>query len=101
MPDNEKQKLDRQFGRLEKQLPDSAGRFLKWLRKPASRWVRIPAAIVLVAGGFLGFLPVLGFWMLPLAFLLLAQDLPFLRKPTNRALLWLERTWVKFKRKRL
>jgi hypothetical protein len=54
-------------------------------------------AIVLICGGLFGFLPVLGLWMLPLGFLLLAQDLRFLRRPTGWALVWLERRWVRWK----
>ena len=38
-----------------------------------------------------------GFWMVPLGVLLLAQDIPFLRRPILRALLWLERKWIKWK----
>ena len=83
MADRDKEKLDRQFGRFESRLPDSISRFIRWLREASSRWVRIPLAIVLICGGLFGFLPVLGLWMLPLGFLLLAEDLPFLRKPTR------------------
>jgi hypothetical protein len=37
-------------------------------------------ARALVFGGFLGFLPVLGFWMIPLGLLVLSQDLPAVRR---------------------
>jgi len=40
--------------------------------------------IVLMTAGVFGFLPVLGFWMLPLGLALLAMDLPFLRRPLAR-----------------
>ena len=43
--------------------------------------------------GVVGFLPILGFWMLPLGALLLAEDLPFLRKPTLRALGAVQQWW--------
>jgi hypothetical protein len=46
----------------------------------------MPLAIMLMAGGFVGFLPVLGFWMLPLGLALLALDLPFMRGPMARLL---------------
>lgn len=36
--------------------------------------------ILLVIGGILGFLPVLGFWMIPLGMLVLSIDLPFVRR---------------------
>lgn len=80
--------LDKQFGRLEKLLPDGMRRFIHWLRGPSSRWVRIPVALLLIAGGFVGFLPVLGFWMVPLGLVLIAQDVPFLKGPIARMLAW-------------
>jgi hypothetical protein len=36
--------------------------------------------------GFLGFLPILGFWMVPLGLALIAIDVPFLRGPLAAAL---------------
>jgi hypothetical protein len=56
------------------------------------RWVRIPLGILLIICGLLGFLPILGLWMIPLGALLLAQELPFLRRPTLRFLSWVNRT---------
>ena len=97
MADSDKERLDRQLRRFERRLPDFISRYIRWLRKPSSRWIRIPLAIVFICGGLFGFLPVLGLWMLPLGFLLLAQDVRFLRKPTSRALVCLERCWVKWK----
>tara|TARA_R110002020_G_scaffold23525_7_gene78247 strand:- start:12684 stop:13013 length:330 start_codon:yes stop_codon:yes gene_type:complete len=41
---------------------------------------RIALGAGLVAGGTLGFLPVLGFWMIPLGLLVLSQDLPMVRR---------------------
>jgi hypothetical protein len=67
-------------------LPLRARRVLGWLLRPRSRWVRIPAGLGLIALGLFGFLPVLGFWMIPLGGLLLAEDLPFLRPPMYRLL---------------
>jgi hypothetical protein len=98
--DRDYERLDRQFDRLEEELPDSASGFIRWLREPSSRWVRISAGILLIIGGLLSFLPILGLWMVPLGALLLAQDIPFLRRPVGRALVWLERRWIKWKRRR-
>jgi hypothetical protein len=98
MSDSDQEKLNRQFERLELRLPESMRGFTRWLRKPSSRWVRIPFALLFIAGGLMGFLPVLGLWMLPIGFLLLAQDLPFLRRPTRRALVGVERWWRARKR---
>ena len=44
-------------------------------------------------GGFVGFLPILGFWMAPLGLVLVAQDVPFLRPPMARMLAWIDGKW--------
>jgi hypothetical protein len=75
-------RFKRQFDALERIVPGSKGVF-SGLR--SNRWllVRLPLALVLIVGGVFSFLPVLGIWMLPLGFLLLAVDLPFLRGPIS------------------
>jgi hypothetical protein len=55
---------------------------------PASRVVRIALGIVLVVGGTLGFLPILGFWMVPLGLLVLSVDLPVVRRLRRRVEVW-------------
>jgi hypothetical protein len=92
--------LDTQFERLEKMLPGGMRRLVHWLKGPSSRWVRIPLAILLVAGGFVGFLPILGFWMVPLGLILIAQDIPFLRKPVARLIAWGIDRWERWQRSR-
>ena len=67
---------------------------VRWLRLPSSRLVRVPVSAVLIVGGVFGFLPVLGFWMVPLGVLLVAQDVPFLQPPLAGALGWVERKWI-------
>jgi len=81
----------RRLFRLIDRLPGRFREWTRWLLRPESRWARIPVAILLIGGGFLGMLPVLGFWMLPLGFLLLAEDLPIVRRGAARLLAWLER----------
>jgi hypothetical protein len=93
------ERLDREFDRISRELPETAGQFLRWLRGSSSRWVRVPVGLLLIAGGVVGFLPVLGFWMIPLGALLLAQDAPFLQRPTLRLLTWLARKWTRWKRR--
>jgi hypothetical protein len=78
--------LDDEMARLAERLPPRAARFVRWLRRPESRRYRIPAAIVLIPGGLAGFLPLLGFWMIPLGLVLIAQDVPPLRGPMARLL---------------
>src|SRR5882724_9604545 len=93
--------LDRHFAWFEERLPPGPARFVGWLRKPSSRLVRIPAAILLIVGGIFSFLPVLGLWMLPLGLLLFAQDIPPLQKPMAQGLGWIERKWLERERAKL
>ena len=86
--------LDRHFEWIANRLPEKGARFIRWLRQPSSRWVRIPLAFLLVVGGIFSFLPVLGLWMLPLGLMLIAQDVPFLQRPLANALGWAERKWL-------
>jgi hypothetical protein len=55
---------------------------------PQSRGLRISIGIVLIFGGILGFLPILGFWMIPLGFLVLSQDIPAVRRQRRKISLW-------------
>jgi hypothetical protein len=90
-------RLDRQFDRIGRQVPGSAG-FLRWVRQPHLHVVRIPLAIVLILGGVFSFLPVLGLWMLPLGLAVLAVDVPPLKKPVGDLLVRLQRWIAKLRR---
>jgi hypothetical protein len=92
--------LDRHFAWFETKLPAGPARFVGWLRKPSSRYVRIPIAILLILGGIFSILPVLGLWMLPLGLLLFAQDVPFLQPPMAKLLGWIERKWIERQRRK-
>jgi hypothetical protein len=46
--------------------------------------------VLLTFGGMLGFLPLLGFWMLPIGLVLLADDVPLLRSLRSCILDWIE-----------
>lgn len=92
--------INRRFVRAEGKLPSSIGAALRWLREPSSRWVRIPVGVLFILGGVFSFLPILGIWMLPLGILLLAQDIPVLKEPTARMLVWAERRWTQWRRRR-
>lgn len=97
---NDELRLNQQLDRIEQQLPRWCARSLHWMREPSMIWVRLPLGLLLIVGGIFSFLPILGFWMLPLGILLLAQDIPLLRRPTRRALIWLERRWLRWKKQR-
>ena len=51
---------------------------------PGPSPVRIALGILLVIFGLVGFLPVLGFWMVPLGLLILSIDLPAVRRFRRR-----------------
>ena len=58
---------------------------------PRSRRVRLFLGIALIIGGTLWFLPILGWWMLPLGMLILSEDHPAVRRIRRKATLWLGR----------
>ena len=57
----------------------------------------------LIIGGLLGFLPVLGFWMIPVGLAVLSIDSPAARRLHRRVTvglgLWLNRRWPALARK--
>ena len=54
----------------------------------APRVIRVLVGLLLVIGGVLGFLPVLGFWMVPLGLLVIFFDVPWVRGFWRRGRLW-------------
>jgi len=94
-------KLDRAYDELESEVPDRVARAIRWLRDPKGKWVRLPLGILLVVVNLAGpLVPVLGIEFVPLGLLLIAQDIPPLRKPVANVTLWLERKWVEWRHKR-
>jgi hypothetical protein len=84
-----RRRLDSLIGRLPGRFRAAA----LWLLEPESRWARIPAGALLIVGGLLAVLPVFGLWMLPLGVILIAEDVPILRRGVARALAYAERRW--------
>jgi len=81
--------LDEQVERLAARLPRRLAQFMRWLRKPSSRLVRMPAAIVLILIGLIGIFPIVGLSLIPLGLILVAEDIPFLQPPIARMLAWI------------
>ena len=75
-------------------------RFRAWLeklREPRRRWLRVPIGFALVLAGIVGFLPIVGFWMIPLGLSLLALDFPVAAK-ANRWIMqkiWAAIAWAR------
>ena len=57
------------------------------------RWLRLGIGALFILGGILGFLPILGFWMIPLGLLVLSYDLPTVRRWRRRTEIWWLRRW--------
>ena len=89
--------LDEQLLIFEQKLPPFFAGFVEWVRRPTSRWIRLPLGGLLVLFGIFGFLPILGFWMLPLGLLLLARDVPSLEPPLARVFAWMNRRMPNWK----
>lgn len=64
---------------------------------PRSRWLRLVLGTVLVLGGLVGFLPILGFWMIPLGLLVLSIDVAIVRRWRRKGVVqhtpWLREKW--------
>lgn len=96
--DRGKELLDEAFDELERQMPDRVTKAIRWLRTPQSRWLRLPLGILCIVASFFWFLPVVGIEFLPIGLLLIAQDVPLLRGPAARLMLWLEDRWLALRR---
>jgi hypothetical protein len=70
---------------------------------PGNRLLRVVLGAVLIIGGLLGFLPILGFWMVPLGLIVLSVDSPvvrrFRRNVTVKLGHWLLKRWPEFAKK--
>ena len=64
--------------------------FFSRLKRHPNAWIRRGAGVALIVGGMLGFLPVLGFWMLPLGVAFIALDIPPARRRIDQ---WMERLY--------
>lgn len=64
---------------LRQRIAGLTYRTLRWGRDHVPPGIRSIIGVLFMAGGVFGFLPVLGFWMLPLGVAFIALDLPFAR----------------------
>jgi hypothetical protein len=78
--------FDAELKRLNGHLPDWAASLMYRAMEPSATWIRVPAGLALMGAGTIGFLPILGFWMIPLGLALVARDVPFMRPPLARGL---------------
>ena len=57
--------------------------------RAAPKAARIAVGVGLVSGGLFGFLPVLGFWMIPLGLAVIFIDVPWVKRTWS----WLRQWW--------
>ena len=86
--------LDRAFDKLEAEAPDFLTRAILRLRRPRARVLRLVLGTLCIVAGLLWFLPVVGLEFLPVGLLLVAQDVPVLRRPAGRMTLHLLDRWA-------
>lgn len=67
------------------------------MRLPRNRPLRVAMGIAFVAMGLVGFLPVVGFWMIPVGLVILSVDSPFARRARRRAEVWIMRRYNRWK----
>ena len=95
----EKARLQRQFNRLRAAVP-WLGSWLDRLLSERAAMIRFPIGVLLMIGGVFSILPFLGIWMLPLGLMLLAVDVPALRRPVAGVIIRLRRWWENRRRAR-
>jgi len=96
--DKRDDELEEAFDKLEAEAPDFLTRAIVRLRKPRARIPRLVLGGLFIVAGFLWFLPVVGLECLPIGLLLVAQDIPFLRRPVGRMTLYLLERWVRVRK---
>lgn len=70
------------------------------LNIPGTKRQRTVLGVLLCIGGVLGFLPILGLWMLPLGILILSAEYHVIRRFRRRVEVWygkLQRRWFRHK----
>jgi hypothetical protein len=67
--------------------------FGRTIHLPHSKPLRIAIGVLLIFFGIFGFLPVLGFWMVPLGLLVLSVDIPRVRRWRRRFAVWFSRRY--------
>lgn len=67
---------------------------------PRNRLLRIGLGVILIVFGFLGFLPVLGFWMVPLGLAVLSVDFAIARRARRKSEVAIVRWWRNWRARR-
>ena len=65
---------------LAERMKDRFAPFFAWVQRRVPPGFRFALGLLLICGCILGFLPILGFWMLPLGFMVAAMDVRLYRR---------------------
>jgi hypothetical protein len=88
--ERQERRLRRQIEALSRGAPGAEGA-IRALLNGRYRYIRLPVGILFIGGGVLGFLPLVGFWMVPLGLMLIAVDIPPLRPAVSAGIVRLRR----------
>ncbi|MEX2451445.1 MAG: hypothetical protein WD407_11370 [Rhodospirillales bacterium] len=69
---------------LRREIEIVARKVTRWSHDHLPPGVRSVAGVLFIIGGCFGFLPILGFWMIPVGVMLIMLDLPVLRHKVIR-----------------
>lgn len=69
---------------LRRRIAGYTYRTLRWGRDHVPPGIRTVVGVLFMIGGIFGFLPILGFWMLPLGAAFVALDIPPARRRLDR-----------------
>lgn len=64
---------------LKSKIRRTTYKVLRWGERRLARGIRSFVGALFIVGGIFGFLPILGFWMLPLGVAFIALDIPWTR----------------------
>ena len=78
-------------GTLRRRIAKTTLRTLRWGERRVPVGIRSLVGILLMIGGVFGFLPIVGFWMLPLGIAFIALDIPWTRHHIHDWMVRLER----------
>lgn len=71
-----------------REMIDSIRKAFHRLKRHPNQKIRILFGVLLITGGILGFLPILGFWMIPLGLILLFTNSPYYWQLRRRYVAW-------------